>query len=111
MSKMAKGYANWPSIFQSVAVFVWVRYASWDWITRSKILTKILSEMKETSFGVYLIHGILVYTIIPVLLRHCGCEDLSSTIVYRTFGAMIIYGIAVIVVKAFMRVPVVGRCC
>lgn len=55
-----KGYVMFHAVFLSVAVFVWLKNVRWEkWLP--EWLIKILPQISSCSFGVYLIHKIVMY--------------------------------------------------
>lgn len=85
INPLYKGYLNFPCIFYSTAIFVFVRYTDWNFLLEKQILSRILKAICGCSLGVYLIHGWFVYYLVPYL----GVN--TASLAYRTIGAIIIF--------------------
>lgn len=57
-----KDYLNFPTVMQSIGIFVFIKYANWDKIANGKLSTFAVKISKYT-FGVYLIHQYVLYTV------------------------------------------------
>ena len=83
----------------SVAVFVFVKYMSKKEYIHIDRLQKNISKLAQASFGIYLIHILIMNTIV----------DTFSVNVYeawwRFLGAFIVYGLSLIVVSVIQRIP------
>lgn len=99
LNQLTWGYLNWPSLMLSVAVFVFVKYMSKKEYIHIDRLQKNISKLAQASFGIYLIHILIMNTIV----------DTFSVNVYeawwRFLGAFIVYGLSLIVVSVIQRIP------
>ena len=100
INMLFKGYLNFPCVLHSCAIFVYCKYTNWEWIYRRKWVSYAFNKIKECGLGVYLIHGIFVYYVVPYL----GIR--TASMVYRTVGALIIVILSVAMTMAIKRIPV-----
>ena len=99
VSRIFKGYMNWPSFLYSTAVFVWARY--YDWGRLPSWLNSVIDQIRDCSLSIYLLHGCVVYALCPKV----GIP--SGSICYRLFGASVIVAILVVFIRWGRRVPYV----
>ena len=103
LNKVFWGYLNWPCLLLSVGVFVWFRYHDWTFLENNVWIRKIITEVASASFGVYLIH-ILVMNIL---------RDLLDANIYgwkwRTIGIALVYFSSLCVVKVMQKIPILRR--
>ena len=69
-------------------------------VYKSKFILWAVGAVRDSSLGVYLIHGWFVYYVVPAL----GVNNAS--IIYRTIGAMVIVVISVLCTRVLKRVPI-----
>lgn len=94
------GYFNFPAVFLSISVFIFIKYISWDRILRNKTVRKWLTKISGAGFGVYLMH-MLVY---QILLEHTMLDEYSYA--WRILIPFAIYFICVSMVLILKKVPV-----
>lgn len=99
----AENQNNVPNIVMTVAIIVLAKYISWDKIFRSDLSKKILSTIASCSFGVYLMHMLLI----GLEQRYLKAELLSGF--YMLVLPLIVYGVGVGVTFIVKRIPVVGK--
>lgn len=92
------GYSNMTSMMMSPAVFVLFKYIQWDKVINKKSI-KIIKRASSASFGVYLIHKF----VIQFILKNWDINTRSLT--WKTFGAIFIYIISVVIVMLIKKVP------
>ncbi|WP_338156281.1 acyltransferase family protein [Sharpea azabuensis] len=100
VDKTFKGYLSPMSILYASALFVFFRYASFD---KMKGLNKIINFLRETTFGIYLIHYFIIYHLCYIIQIN------RYSIVFRTFGAIAIFLTAALIVKILKRIPVIKQ--
>ena len=96
---MTWGYSNLPCLVLSVAVFVFVKYASRiSFFGREKVKA-ILRSLASASFGIYLIHVFVMNVVVAKL----GVDMAASS--WQVFGAFLIYFISLAIVKILQGIP------
>lgn len=100
--KMFWGYLNFPTVVLSMGVFVLIKYIKWDKIFNTLQSIEIISNISSTSFGIYLIHMIIMNGFWYVGVDTHGLK-------WRILGAPLIYVICFIVVKIIKRIPVLKK--
>lgn len=97
------GYQNWPSVCLAIAVFVGFKYINWEQMSRYDKIKGIIPKLAGMSFGVYLIH-------IFVLREYQSILNISSSsLKCRVLGPFIIYGISIIIVGIFQKIPILRK--
>lgn len=99
--KVFWGYTNLPSVGLAVAVFVFFKSQSWKWIAQSESLTKIVKTVSSASFGIYLIHMIIIREV---------CNIFHVNIYsgwWRAFAAVGVYLTALFIIKILQRLPLI----
>lgn len=95
------GYEQFHSILLATAVFVLVKNINLEKIINSDKIKKIIMKISECSFGVYLIH---------LIVMHYELE-LANINVYswkwRTIGIIITYFISLCIVYLLKKIPIV----
>lgn len=94
------GYFNFPAVFLSVGVFLFIKYLPLDNLLRSGTARKWLSKISGAGFGVYLMH-MLVY---QVLLEYTMLDEYSYA--WRFLIPFAIYVICVFLVLLLKKIPV-----
>lgn len=100
VDKTFKGYLSPMSILYASALFVFFRYASFD---KMKGLNKIINFLRETTFGIYLIHYFIIYHLCYIIQIN------RYSIVFRTLGAIAIFLTVALIVKLLKRIPVIKQ--
>ena len=103
INKLLFGYTQFHSVFLAVAVFVFIKNVNWNKIINKEKLTNTLSKISGCSFGIYLIHKIVMYY-----------EQLIFNInvysaIWRTIGAVITYLICLVLVMILKKLPILKR--
>lgn len=97
------GYQNWPSVCLAIAVFVGFKYINWEQMSWYDKIKGIIPKLAGMSFGVYLIH-------IFVLREYQSILNISSSsLKCRALGPFIIYGISIIIVGIFQKIPILRK--
>ena len=97
INNLFKGYLNFPSIFYSVAIFVFFKYFMAKH-TLNKTISKITNFIAPATFGVYLIQQVVIDSF-SLLVN-------VQSIFYRTFGACLVFIICLLLVKIIQKIPI-----
>ncbi len=97
-----KSCALFYNVFLAVAVFVLIKYIPWDRFIRGAGV-KIISAISGCSFGVYLIHKILMY----YAEKNLDIDMTSET--WRYGMPFVIYFSALLIVFIVRKIPVIRR--
>lgn len=97
LNQLTWGYLNWPSLLLSVAIFVFIKYAG-AYIRADK-LKRGISKLARASFGVYLIHVLIMEAIITIF--KINVYDAW----WRFLGAFIVYGVSWLIVRVLQKMP------
>lgn len=101
-----KGYTNLPCVMQAVAVFVLFKQINYEkWLAKfPKLrLEKLINWLAGVTFGIYLIHGYIVYTL-PDLWGFS-----ATSWVWRTFGTVAVFVASAGTTWALQKIPLVRR--
>lgn len=99
-----KGYTNLPSVSYAIAIFVWFKHLNYDKILRKlPWLENAINQLAGLTFGVYLIHGFLVYSLPTVL----GFD--ARNWIWRSLGAVVIFTGCSGLVLALKKIPLINR--
>lgn len=96
------GYLNFPTVFLAVGVFVFFRYWGLKPFFHNPKVEKCISKISSTSFGIYLIHMIImnIFWMYGVNVRG---------IKWRILGAPLIYIICFVCVKIMQKLPILNK--
>ncbi|MDM8270163.1 acyltransferase [Thermophilibacter provencensis] len=94
-------YCGFPSVFLAIAVFVWFKYHDWSFLqTKAPTIAKVAS----CTFGVYLIHYEVIH---QICFERMGIS--GGSVLFRLFGAPIVFAAVALGVYLLKRIPVVRR--
>lgn len=93
-------YMGFFSVFLAVAVFILFKYINWSWIANRPNITKIISQIASCSFGIYLIHMIIIH----YMRAFTGWS--TSGLLWRTVGAVLVYLVSLGVITILKRIPI-----
>lgn len=96
-------YTQFHSVFLAVAVFEFIKSIKWDKIIKNDKISNVLSQIASCSFGIYLIHKIVIYYLRPLL----GLPNYS--IIWRTVGAMLTYIVCLLIVYILKKIPILKK--
>ena len=97
------GYTNLPTVAYSVAVFVFFQY-DFERLVNFELLKRFnLTKIAGYSFGVYLLHMFFV-NYLPRLLHFS-----NHSILWRTLGVLVVYGLCVLCVVILRKIPFLNR--
>ncbi|MFZ7214438.1 acyltransferase [[Pasteurella] aerogenes] len=92
------GYVQFHSVFLAVAVFIFIKNLDFSAKT-----CQVLSVLSSYSFGIYLIHKLVMYYEQKFLLLS------SEALFWRTLGIFITYLICLLCVYLIKQVPILGK--
>lgn len=97
-----KGYTNIPSVLYATAVFVFFKYLPNGKVTG--VIHKAAARISSATLGIYLIHMILIDTVIR------KSTDINyNHILFRTFGAIGIFAVCALTVKLVQKIPILKK--
>ena len=97
------GYGQFHTILLSSAVFVFVKNMNFGWIEKRKKLVKTLGVLAGCSFGIYLLHKIVIYYEVHIL----GINTVS--VWWRTIGFVMTYGVSLGIIWGLKKIPVIRK--
>ncbi len=97
VSSLFKGYTGLPCVLSSAAVFLYFKNVNFGKIP---FVLKVCDFFKGETFGVYLVHMYIIDICMII-----GIPDTS--IIFRTFGAVVIFIVSALMVKLIKKVPVI----
>lgn len=97
-----KGYEKFYSVLLAAAVFVFIKEIPWDRLL-SESARKILSTMSSCSFGIYLIHMIVIYYELQILPFG------RDAWLWRTVFIFVTYFISLGIVWGLSKIPILKR--
>ena len=102
--KTTWGYSSWHSILLACAVFLIIKYLNAEKILQGKEkITKALAKISSCSFGIYLIHKIVIY------YERALLNISTSSWQWRTIGVITTYLISLTIVCILKKVPVAKK--
>lgn len=100
--KVFWGYVNFPAVVLAISVFVFFKYVNWSKIFRNEKSLNLLTHISSASFGIYLIHMIVMNFFWSLNVNTYGLK-------WRLLGAPLIYVICLIIVKVMQHIPIVKK--
>lgn len=100
--KVFWGYTNFPTVGLAMGVFVLFKYIKWDKLFSSISKVKILTSVASASFGIYLIHMIVMNVFYWYGVNTQGLK-------WRVIGPVLVYIISLIIVKLLQKVPIIKK--
>ena len=97
VSSLFKGYTGLPCALSSAAVFLYFKNVNFEKIP---LVLRICDFFKAETFGIYLVHMYIIDICMII-----GISDLS--IIFRTFGAVVIFVVSALIVKLMRKIPIV----
>ena len=97
------GYPQFHSVFLACSVFVFIKNMKLDFIRNNQTVTNILAQVSSCSFGIYLIHKIVMHYQIELLNI-----DMYSW-QWRIFGIISTYMITLGIVYVLKKVPLLNK--
>ena len=97
------GYTQFHSVFLASAVFIFFKNMNFITIEENNKVSNILANMSGCSFGIYLIHKIVIYYEVTLL------ELSIYSWQWRTIGVITTYIISLCIVYLLKKIPIVKR--
>ncbi len=101
-SSSIKGYGYFYSVMAALAVFILIKHIPWEKVFNAK-LRRGVSVMASASFGVYLIHSIVMYYEVK-LLPFAG-----SKILWQTVLILMTYIFALVIALIIGKIPILKK--
>lgn len=101
--KTTWGYTSWHSILLTSAVFLFVKNMNLEQKIRNKKISQVLMQISSCSFGIYLIHKIIMYYEQTIF----NINTFSWK--WRTIGIIITYLISLAVVFILKKIPIIKK--
>lgn len=95
------GYVQFHTILLACAVFEFIKNINWDKILKKEAAKNTISKIASCSFGVYLIHKIVMYYEINLL----GIQGYKLYIL----GPILTYAIALVITYILKKIPLVNK--
>ena len=95
------GYTGFPTVFFSVAVFVFFKYEVDNNRIFNRLNEKYISNLAAYGLGVYLVHMYFIF-LIPKIFN-----VVETSIAWRTLGVIVVYFCCLITVSIVKRIPVI----
>ena len=103
INKFFWDYPLFVCLFIAVAVFVFIKSVNYNNIKNNVKITNIISKISACSFGIYLIHRIVMYYQLHLL----SINDHSWQ--WRSIGAITTYLIALAIVLVLRKIPIIKK--
>ena len=103
INKSLWGYTFFTGLFLSVAVFVFIKNINYDGILKNKKVTDIIGKISSCSFGIYLIHIMVMYyetRFLNIDTHSCG---------WRTVGSVGTYIVALCIIYILKKIPIIKK--
>lgn len=103
LNKLFFEYVQFHSVILASAVFVFMKNINMDRIKNSLKMSKIVSEISGCSFGIYLIHKVVM---------HYEIKFLNISVItwqWRVFGIISTYLISLTIVYLVKKIPIVKK--
>lgn len=97
------GYTQFHSVFLASAVFILVKNINFNVIAENKKISNILAKISGCSFGVYLIHKIIIHYEVTILNISVYSWQ------WRTIGIITTYLISLTIVYILKKIPIAKR--
>lgn len=92
-------YLNVPTVFFAIAIFTFFQYDFIHIVRPSFVVNNVVKKLSLYSLGVYIVHITFVIKI-PIWLHFS-----STSLVWRTFGVLLVYGVSLLVVYLIKKIP------
>ena len=101
--KTTWGYTSWHSILLACSVFVIIKQLFTTKFNLSKKHAKLLSKVSSGSFGIYLIHQIVMYYEKAIFNINPAMWE------WRTIGVITTYIISLLIVLVIKKIPIIKK--
>ena len=96
-------YTQFHSVLLASAVFVFIRNIKWDKIIKKESVINLLGKISSCSFGIYLIHKIIMYYELEVF------KVSMFSWKWMTIGAVCTYIISFCIIFILKKIPLIKR--
>lgn len=103
LNKTLFSYTQFHSVLLACAVFVLIKKCKFAKIENNEKLSKIIANISACSFGIYLIHKIIMYYEIQVLSININSWK------WRTIGVLSTYIISLGIVYILKKIPIIKK--
>ena len=102
--KITWGYTSWHCILLTCSVFIFVKgFVNNNSFKENKRFIKILNTVSSCSFGIYLVHKMIMYYQIV-------CFNINtSSWQWRTIGVLTTYCISLLIIYVLKKIPVIKK--
>lgn len=98
------GYNSWHSVLLACAVFLIIKNLKFDErLQDNKKVRKLLENISGCSFGIYLIHELIMYYEIKIFNINGYCWE------WRTIGILTTYFISLCVIFILKKIPIIKK--
>lgn len=94
-----KGYQQMHSVFYAAAIFVLGLRIPWERVLGEKVCA-LLPRLSACSFGIFLIHRIVMYVEMPLL----GLD--GHSLVWRVLCPLLTYGVSLLITLVLKKLPI-----
>lgn len=102
-NKLLFEYLYFTALFLALAVFVFIKNINFDKIIKSEKTAKIISRISSCSFGIYLMHRVIMTYEIKFLNVYTYSWQ------WRTIGAIATYLICLAIVYIIKKIPILNK--
>jgi len=102
-NRLLFNYPQFHAVFLASAVFVFIKNIKWDKLIKSEKVKSILAKIAGCSFGIYLIHKIIMH----YEQRLIGISEYS--LVWRLGAPIVTYIVSLAIVYILKKIPVLKR--
>lgn len=92
------GYTNWTSVIYATGIFVFAKYVKLPEVVHK--LTRKIGKLSEYTFGVYLLH----YILLDYIVKRCNIDIRNAW--YQLFSPIIYVGLCVIIIWLLKKAPI-----
>lgn len=92
-------YMHFPTLFMTCAIFVFAKYFNWNIFLKSMALKTVITNLSKASFGVYLIHIMLIDFL--TLNQYVNGDSRW----WMLLGPVVIYTVTVLIVMLCKKIP------
>ena len=103
LNKLFFGYTYFTALFLALAVFVFFKNVNYEKIFKQDKTKKIISKVSACSFGIYLIHQIVMTYEIKFLNINIQSWQ------WRTIGAVLTYVVCLSIVYIIRKIPLIKK--
>lgn len=103
INKFLWDYPLFVCLFISIAIFVFIKNINYSYIINKTKVMNIITKISACSFGIYLVHRVVMYYQIHLL----SINDFSWQ--WRSIGAVTTYFIALVIIYLLKKIPIINK--